>query len=79
MNRRGFFKLLAGVAASPILKPLEKSLKNFFPNRTTYIVGENAVIAPKISYTVGDHISYNVRFTISLRPGTTMRIRNISQ
>lgn len=43
VSRRGFFKLLGGIAASPVLKPLAKLLPE--PKTySTYIYGKNAVI-----------------------------------
>lgn len=63
ISRRGLFKMLGAVAASPALKPLAKLMPETY---TTYLMGSDALV------------SYNVRYTFSPRPGYTMRLRKIA-
>lgn len=64
ISRRGLFKMLGAVAASPVLKPLSKMLPETY---TTYLMGTDALV------------SYNVRYTFGPRPGYTRRLRKIAQ
>ena len=62
ISRRGFFGMVAGLASAPVLNPLEK----FLPQTcTTYLLGDAALV------------SYSVRYTMSLPPPATMRIRKV--
>lgn len=48
ISRRGFFGMLAGLASSPVLKPLAK----FLPQDYTYFMFKDYV-SYRITYTVG--------------------------
>ena len=62
ISRRGLFKMLGAVAASPALKPLAKLMPETY---TTYLLGREALV------------SYNVRYDFSPRHGHTMRLRRV--
>lgn len=63
ISRRGLFKMLGAVAASPVVAPLAKLMPQTY---TTYLLGSDALV------------SYNVRYTFSPRPRHTIRLRKIA-
>lgn len=67
MNRRGFFKLLAGAAAAHLAKPL-------LPDwRTLWRPADLVYISPF----AGHAVYYSYRFTIGLPPHSGQHFRNI--
>ncbi len=75
MDRRGFLRLLSGVAALPVVKPLMKFLPE--PAVQQAVIGEYADYITFSDLTFQSAISYNVKYAFGPPPDIVSRMRKI--
>lgn len=68
ISRRGLFKMLGAVAASPALKPLAKLMPETY---TTYLVGKDVLVSV-------NKVSYRYEYVVGSLPAITKRVQYVA-